>query len=927
MKTKTTLKLLAIIFLLISTGLKSYAQTGKISGKVSDQKTGETLIGVTVKIFGTKKGTSTDIEGRYVISGLGSGKYTIETSFVGYTTKNITDIEVKDNTSTNLDVLLSEASSQNLNEVVITGSANRESINTLYAIQKSSISISSGISAELIKKSPDRNTSEVLKRVSGASIQDNKFVIVRGLSDRYNSAMLNNSVLPNTEVDKRAFSFDILPSNLIDAIVINKTASADIPADFSGGVVQITTKDFPVNTFFNASLGTSYNTQSTFKNFLSSPKGGNEVFGFYNKDRNIPAGFPSAKVYRALPNGASEAFALSRLFKNNWGYSPSKSTLTPNFQLNYGTSKIFENQSKFGTVLSLTYRYDQRLKTSDQKAYSGQALKDVFHDDMYNYNTSIGALANFAYSWGNNKISLKNLYNKVLENQFTYRAGVDDAGSEFIRTGDYLLQRSLLSSQLTGEHLLSTESKIKIDWNLNFANTDRKEPGYKRMDYSKDGIASVQPGSVDLGLAGNFSSILTENAYGGAFNVTFPIDLFKDNNKIKAGYFSQYRERSFNARSLGFIRDGNFDTSLLTLPQDQIFDPQNIHPNGFVLGEITNGGDEYQANSFLNAGYVMFDGYLTEKLRLGIGARLESYKLSLTSEDNGKAVNIDTTATNLLPSANLIYNLNDKANLRLSGSQTVGRAEFRELAPFPFYDFNKNVNVRGNADLKQSKTTNIDLGYAIYPASGETFSISTFYKYFDSPIEQTLQVGNSGRSLSYANSASATVYGVELELRKSLKFIGDDYKNFTFNVNGSYIKSKVQVSTLVNAQGTRPLQGQSPYLINAGLSYASAKENSTGVTLLYNRVGPRIWAIGNVEDPDIYEYSRNILDLQVSQKFAKSRGEIKVNYSDIFNNKAYFYQKVKGSDPNASFDKNTDNINIADRFGSTISLTLSYKFK
>ncbi|WP_131539934.1 TonB-dependent receptor [Pedobacter nototheniae] len=916
----------ALTVFALTISVLSYAQTGKISGKITDNKTGETLIGVTVKISGTTKGASTDVEGRYIIPSLIPGKYIVEVSYVGYASKSISDVEVKVNNATTLDVVMVEAGSQNLSDVVIRGNASKESINTLYANQKSSISISSGISAELIRKSPDRNTSEVLKRVSGASIQDNKFVIVRGLSDRYNSAMLNNSMLPNTEVDKRAFSFDILPSNLIDAIVINKTASADIPADFSGGVVQVTTKDFPDNKFLNLSLGTSYNFQSAFKDFLSAPKGGNEIFGFYDKGRDIPSSFPSTKEYQALPNGSPETFTLSKQFTNNWGYNSDKSTLGPIFQANYGNSKVFENNSKFGTVLSLTYRYDERLKTSEQKAYVGQSLGDQFHDDMYSFNTNIGALANFAYSWGNNKISLKNLYNRILENQFTYRVGVDDAGGQFIRTGDYLLQRSLLTNQLAGEHLLSTLSKIKLDWNVNYANTDRKEPGYKRMDYSKDGIASVQTGSAVAALAGNFNSVLNENSYGAAANVTIPVTWFRENNKFKVGYFGQYRDRDFSARVIGFIRNGNFDNSLLTFPQDKIFSPENIRPNGFVLNEITNGSDQYQATAFLNAGYIMFDGYLTEKLRLGIGARLESYKLSLKSEDNGKPVNVDSTAVNLLPSANLIYNISDKANLRLSGSQTVGRAEFRELAPFPFYDFNKNVNVRGNAGLKQSKTTNIDLGYAIYPSSGETFSVSAFYKYFDLPIEQTLQLGTSGRSLSYANSKSATVYGLEMEFRKSLKFIDESLSNLTFNTNASWIKSKVKVSKLVNATGSRPLQGQSPYLINAGLSYNSKKQNSTGATLLYNRVGPRIWAIGNVEDPDIYEYSRNILDFQVSQKFAKSRAEIKLNYSDIFNNEAIFYQKVKGSDPDASFDRKTDNINISDRFGSTISLSLSYKF-
>ncbi|SDL24575.1 TonB-dependent receptor [Pedobacter sp. ok626] len=933
MKSQLNLKkaIITVLFVIISAAV--FAQTGKISGKVSDKKTGETLIGVTVKIKGTTKGSSTDVEGRYVIGALAAGKYTIEASYVGYTTKNITDVEVKGGASTIVDLVMDDSNDQKLNEVVITASVKKESINTLYANQKSSISISSGISAELIRKSPDRNTSDVLKRVSGASIQDNKFIIVRGLSDRYNSAMLNNAVLPNTEVDKKAFSFDILPSNLIDAIVVNKTASADMPGDFSGGVVQVTTKDFPDNPFLNFSLGTSYNTQSAFKDFQKASGSKNGAFGSYNKDRNIPASFPSRAEYLALP--IEGRVALSKQFANNWGYENVKSILGPAFQANYGTTKVFKDDSRFGTVLSLSYRYDERLKKSDQKAYTGEALGDQFSDNIYNYNTNIGALANFAYSWGSNKIALKNIYNRVLENQFISREGIDDSQSKFLKTADYILQRSLISNQLSGNHVLSAESKIKLDWNLNFANTDRKEPGFKRMEYEQNGsnggytIASIpSSGQADPNLGGNFNSKLNENLYGGSFDITVPVKWFHDNNKIKFGYFGQYRKRDFAARVIGFVRNGTFDNSLLNLPQDQIFAPANIRENGFVLGDITNGTDAYDANSFLNAGYAMFDGYLTEKLRLGIGARLESYNQKLNSIDNSSnPLRVDTTYVNVLPSANLIYNLTEKANLRLSASQTVGRPEFREIAPFSFYDFNKNANVIGNPKLKQSKTTNFDLGYAVYPSSGQVFSISTFYKEFEMPIEQALQIGPSGRTFGYTNSKSATLYGVEMEFRRSLDFVGEKWTNFTFSTNASYMKSEVKVAKTVNKTGKRPLQGQSPYLINAGLMYNSKKENSTGVSLLYNRIGKRIWAVGNVTDPDIYENPRNVLDLQLSQKFAKSRAEVKLNYSDILNNKAIYYQKVKGSDPNAAFDPKKDNINISDRFGSTFSLTFSYKIK
>ena len=907
--------------------------TGKISGTITDKKTGETLIGVTVKIANTSNGLSTDVEGRYLLSGLTPGTYTVQASYIGYSTKNITEVVVKANVTTPVNIIMEESNSQNLNEVVITSRAKQESINTLFANQKNSLSISSGISAELIRKSPDRNTSDVLKRVSGASIQDNKFIIVRGLSDRYNSAMLNNAVLPNTEVDKKAFSFDILPSNLIDAIVVNKTASADIPGDFSGGVVQITTKDFPDNKFFNFSVGTSYNTQSTFKDFQKADGSKNGAFGSYNKDRDIPSSFPTKTNYLNLP--IADRVALSKQFANNWGYSGVKSILGPQFQTNYGTTKRFKDDSQFGTVLSLTYRYDERLRTSEQKAYTGQALGDQFTDQVYNYNTNIGGLANFAYSWGNNKIALKNIYNRVLENQFTTREGIDDSQSKFFRTADYILQRSLISNQLSGNHLLSEEKKIKLDWNLNFANTNRKEPGFKRMEYQQEsGVAGYtrasipSSGQADPRLAGNFSSKLTENLYGGSFDITIPVKWFKDSNKIKLGYFGQYRKRDFSARVIGFTRNGDFDNALLTLPQDQIFNPANIKENGYVLNEITNGSDTYDANSLLNAGYVMFDGYLTEKLRLGIGARLESYNQKLNSADNaGSPINLDTTYTNLLPSANLIYNLTDKASIRLSGSQTVGRPEFREIAPFSFYDFNKNVSIVGNPNLKQSKTTNVDLGYAVYPSSGQVFSVSAFYKNFDLPIEQSLQLGTSGRTFGYINSKSATLYGVEMEFRKPLDFIGEQFANFTFSTNASYMKSEVKVAKTVNSTGKRPLQGQSPYLINGGLIYASKDENSTGVSLLFNRIGKRIWAVGNVQDPDIYEKSRNVLDLQVSQKFAKSRAEVKLNYSDILNNKAIYYQKGKGTDPDAAFNASTDNVNISDRFGSTMTLTFSYKIK
>lgn len=902
-----------------------FADTGKLVGKVVDKASGETLIGLTVGIEGTTKGASTDIEGRFVIANINPGKYNLTFRYLGYQTHTVTDVEIKDGAATALNITMQESTVQALNEVVITATYRRASVGALYAQQKNAISISSGISSDVIKQSPDKNTSEVLKRVSGASIQDNKFIIVRGLSDRYNSAMLNNAVLPNTEVDRKAFSFDIIPSSLIDAIVVNKTASADIPGDFSGGVVQVSTKDFPDNKFFNLSLGTSYNTQSTFKDFIAPPNGGNNVFGFYDKGRNIPTSFPSKAEYLALPTQGSKRFQLAKDFKNNWGYNNVKSKLGPAFQANYGNSKIYENNNKFGTILSLSYRYNERLKDVDQIAYAGQNIGDKFNDQVYSYNTNIGGLANFAYSFGNSKIAFKNIYNRVIESKFTSRNGIDESNQTFYRTADYLLQRSLISNQLSGEHLLSESSKIKLDWNLNFANTDRKEPGFKRMEYAQ-GVASVPNGSSDPRLAGNFSSILNENSYGGATNLSIPVKWFADNNKIKVGYFGQLRQRDFSARVIGFIRDNNFDNNAaLALPHDQIFNPINIRPGSFVLDEITNGSDAYDAKSFLNAGYAMFDGFVKEKLRIGAGVRLEAYNQRLTSADNSYIpIVVDTTYVNVLPSVNMIYNLTEKTSFRLSGSKTVSRPEFREIAPFAFYDFNKNVSVQGNPNLKQSSTINIDLGFATYPSSGETFSVAAFFKRFDLPIEQALELGTSGRNIGYTNAQSATLFGIEAEVRKSLSFIDEKFKNFTFSANASVIKSEVVVSKLVNKDGVRPLQGQSPYLINTGIQYSAPSANAIGFSLLYNRIGKRIWAVGNIQDKDIYENPRNILDFQLSKKIANSRGEFKINYSDILNNKGVFYQDANN---NGTFDSTKDYVNISERYGSSVSISFAYTFK
>jgi hypothetical protein len=293
LKSITFFKRTALTVLVLFLSIAAYAQTGKISGTISDKKTGETLIGVTVKIKGTTKGVSTDVDGKYILQAMANGKYTLEFSYVGYQTKEVSDVEVKSPSVTSLNVILNEAGGQNLQEVVVRASFKQESVNALYAKQKNSAVISDGVSSDQIKKSPDRNTSDVLKRVSGATVQDNKFVVIRGLSDRYNTATLDGSSLPSTEPNRKAFSFDIVPSNLVDNLIISKTATPDLPADFTGGAIQISTKDIPESNFISFGIGAGYNTASTFKDFKSGARTATDYLGFDNGDKALPANFPS----------------------------------------------------------------------------------------------------------------------------------------------------------------------------------------------------------------------------------------------------------------------------------------------------------------------------------------------------------------------------------------------------------------------------------------------------------------------------------------------------------------------------------------------------------------------------------------------------------------------------------------------------------
>ncbi len=927
-----TLKKALFTILFVSIVANVFAQgTGKISGTVADKKTGETIIGASVKVLGVNKAVATDIEGRYIIGDLTAGNYVLEVSYIGYSIKNITAIEVNEGNTTAVNVTLEESQPQTLNQVVITTTVKKETVNSLYLKQKTNVSISDGISAEQIKRSPDRNTSEVLKRVSGTSIQDNKFVIVRGLSDRYNATLLNNAILPSTEPDRKAFSFDIIPSNMIDNIVINKTASPDLPGDFSGGVVQVLTKDIPTENYLFASAGTGYNSQSTFQKFQLGEKSGVENFGFFKSDRNIPKGIPSTQKYNVLT--ANQKIDAGKLFRNSFQTNTFNAAMPSQaYQLSMGLRKQLKNKANIGAIVSLTYRNSETRNDAERFDYEGATKQYDFNDETFKFSSSLGALANFAYIKGNHKIAFKNLYNVSLDNTYTSRFGTQFVDQDLIKGYSYdLVSKSLLNSQLEGEHKFSWQD-LKLNWNLGYSYSDRLQPDLKsinyRLDYDQGAKvyeAVVPNGTASRTDASRFFSDLFEDSYNAGLNVTLPFTLFKEKTSLKVGALKQYKLRDFKARKFGYIKSfGAFESNLLTLPFNEIFNSANLKPTGFVLDEGTENADKYDAASDLNAGYAMLDTRFGKKIRLSFGARLEdSYQLVNTADFTGKKVKVEKQYLDVLPSLNATYSLSDQTNIRFSASQTVTKPELRELSNFGFFDYISKRILQGNPDLKRSQNTNIDVKYEIFPGAGQVLSISGYYKYFKNPIEQVVSSG-SVKNITFQNANSATTYGMELEARKNLGFIGENsfYKNLTAYVNTSVIFSTVNLNSLVSEITSRALQGQSPYLINAGLLFNEPKSNLS-FNILYNRIGERISEVGYQGYPDIYEKGRNMLDFQISKKLINNKAELRLNLADVLNEKIYFYQN---NNSQKTYQPNTDNIMNTARTGMGASLTFTYNF-
>ncbi len=946
------------IFLLFL-GTTAFAQNGKITGKVISSKSGEPLIGATVTIERIKRSVATDLNGTYTLGGLPAGTYSVMVSFISYGKKSVDDVAVKAGEVVSLNISLDEAATASDEVIVKSTRVNRENASTVLTAQKNSASVSDGISAEAIRKTPDRNTSDVLKRVSGASIQDDRFVIIRGLGDRYNAAFINGAPLPSSESDRKAFAFDIFPSNILDNLVIYKTATPDMSGEFGGGVINISTKSIPSKNFTSISFGLGFNTLATFKDKTFYKGGKWDFIGLDDGTRKLPSEMPGIDAFDAI-SSLPERANYAKFFKNNWLLENKKALPYTSVQFAKGLNIERKGKEFAGMLFSINYNrnptYSEGEKQShdyDRSSPGGLPnFRNNFSDKIYSDKTLLGALANFSLKLGSKStLNWKNIFSINAEDRVLVRQGnndfQDDPTSVSKVNGRWFTSNTIFSTQLIGNHVLN-KSNLRLDWTGAFSRVKRSIPDLRQSVYnsnqSTDFYADVNTSRPSPDNGGtHFYSTNDEKISSIKLDLTQPF-VFKTNkqNQLKLGFYYQKRVRDFTARLLGFYLD-TFDPDLLKLPEDKIFAPENLgftiagNKRGFGITDGSKPSYNYDASSSLTAGYAMLDQRFGKKIRLIYGLRLENFDQKLNSFDNSfKKVNINTTQFDVLPSANLVYSLDAKQNLRFSYSKTLNRPEFRELAPFLFFDFVTRYNVEGDTTLQRAVINNYDLRYEFYPGRAQLFSFSGFYKNFTNPIE-LISSANSNNTASYQNAQSAKIYGVEAEVRSLLGTLFHTseksiFDKITWSANAALIWSKIVVNDKnlggggsVGKDGfvqNRALQGQSPYLFNTSFAYSN-DESGVSATISANRVGPRLYIVGNLADVDIYEQGRTVLDFQAAKMFQKGKWELRLNIKDILAQKQIFFYDINQS---KKYEEAEDRKFIVGTFGQTISISATYKF-
>lgn len=873
-----------IAVLVTFTATLSFAQTGSIQGQVRDDKTGDPLIGANVLIVGTTLGSSTDLDGRYTIEGIPPGTYDVRIFYVGFVDQIKPGINVQTGKPTKLNVKLEPLGDLGpgtftVDDLLVSAERVLSTDAALFTERINSATIGDAVSAEQISKSPDGTSSEVLKRVTGLSVVDDKFVFVRGVTDRYNATALNGVTVTSTDTDadKKSFAFDMIPASLLSNTVVVKTASPDLEGNFTGGFVQVNTLDFPSERVMRVTLGSSYNSQAstqTMQMNALSPGGTKDWLGFDDGIRALPDGFETM-----------DGFELGQSLPNTWALRSQKAPLNGSFSLSYG-----DRYRILGKDLGVVAAYVYKNSYNNQQFKIRPFLSDQLHvGRRWTYNVLWGLIFNtgFKLSEGN-KIAFNGNYIQSGKEQNSDSEGPNHQTEQIRRYAREWDERGLLVTQLKGDHRLPVLDDSKAKWSVFYSNTHAEEPDRRIADFGP----STFPRGLWL-LKDNSRQWFDLREYSGG--MTFDLTFGKAQTKIKTGARYDERQRDFEMNAWSTLIDGRDGQSLKKLPIEEIFEPDHYNPGSFTQGIRSPNLGDYTGEMSIYAIYQMIDTpLLTKKLRGSGGWRVErSDQLIDTSDpDNPQGIRVTSRKFNndVLPSINLTYYANDFVNIRASASQSLNRPEFRELAKTRYFDMDKFRNVIGNPNLVRSKITNYDFRFEFYPDFNELVAFSYFYKKFKDPIEEKL-IRNPERNVqTWFNSPSAVNEGYELEVRKSLGFLGDIFRTYMVIANYTRVESSVDwFDDTINVQEwkTRSMQGQYPWSFNMSFQYDDPRYDAS-ISFLYHRAGRRLAEVGDVREEDVYEEVSDQFDFACSKFLFDRRYRIKFAIKNISGNDDIF---------------------------------------
>lgn len=943
-KTHLILKTLFLL-LVVQTAV---GQTGIIKGTVRNNLTKEAIPGATIKIVGSSQVVSSNQLGNFEIQKIEPGTYSLQISFLSYQPLTVQDIKVETDKIQNLDLELNAKGEENIEAVVISATRLRNSNMAVLTEIKSARQVVSGISQQQIKMSQDRDAAQVMSRIPGLTIVDNRFVMVRGIPERYNQVMLNNAIAPSTEVDIRTFSFDLIPSGVLERMMIYKSGSPENPGDFSGGLVKVYTNSASSENFTNFTIGSNFRANTTFKPYIYSRTSSTDFLGFDGGERKLPNGFPTENI-RSLPNSSPIRTEAPKLLNNNLAYKTATAIPDLNFNVNMGRSWNIANGKRLSMLSALNYSQSYQYYQRDFLRYEKQDPSDFgtnapqrfkYIDDRYEKENRVGLLSNWSLSIDPfNKIEFKNLFNQIGENIAIIRNGRDfvQHGNQDRRNYMYEYRsRSIYSGQLEGTHRFDG-GLTSFNWVVGSNYLRESQPDLRRFRTTQSSPGSEQyhmelPPSSNLFDTGRYYGKLKEIGFNNSANIERQFGGTSENPiLLKAGYLVEYRNRDFGSRYFSYRAGSESVTDelnrLITLPLDQIFANENFRQDGFVSEEGTNPIDSYKGTNLLSAGFIGATVPLGHFTFAG-GFRGEYNNLQLNSHDaGGNPVNVNNKLFSPLGYLNIDYSLGETQKLRFAYGRSVNRPEFREIAPFLFYDFELDANRNGNPDLKTATINNFDARYEIYPRQGETISIGGFYKRFKDPIETVVILQSESQAFTLTNADQAFSYGAELEVRKSFRGMTESafIDRLSINLNASYIKSEVNYGNTVNEavqDVKRPLQGQSPYIANAILNYQD-ENKGWNISAAYNTIGARIYAIGNVDFPTVYELPRHSVDLTVSKSISKSFA-IKLGIQDLLNSPYQFYQDTNRD---KKIDTKNDDLIAKYKRGTLFTTSLTYSLK